>query len=271
MYKTVSFSSGKGGVGKTNLAVNMSLLLAATGKRVLLFDADFGLANIDILINLKVKKNILDFFSSGASIQDIIHKFDGLENNFHIIPGVSGIKEITDLNSQQLLHLMGAIGKILDNYDFLFIDTGAGIHNSVLRMNASSDDIIIIMNPEPTSITDAFALMKTMYTHYNIKNFCIVYNQCDKKTSLTLFENLCRVARNISQLDFQLKYLGYVETDPSIQRAVQSREPVIALEPRGKVARQIKSILQNFYQEQAIKSSGGFLKKFFGWKNKNHY
>ena len=265
MYRAVSFSSGKGGVGKTNLAANIALLLAASKKKVLLLDADFGLANIDILINLKIKKNILDFFSSKASIADIIHRFDGLEENFHILPGVSGIKEITNLNSQQLLHLIQEIGKLLKNYDFFLIDTGAGIHDSVLRMNASSDDIIIIMNPEPTSITDSFALMKTMYTHYNIKKFSLIYNCCDKKTSLILFENLCRVAKNISQLDFELKYLGYVETNSNIQKAIQVREPIVAFDPRGKTTKQIQNIIQNFYQEQ-IPTTSNFLTKFFSWK-----
>lgn len=268
MYKTVSFSSGKGGVGKTNLVTNMALLLAAANQKVLLLDADFGLANIDILINLNTKKNILDFFSSQTNIKDIIHKFDGLEDYFHIIPGVSGIKEVTNLTSEQLLHLMKEIGKILHHYDFLFIDTGAGIHDSVLRMNASSDDIIIIMNPEPTSITDSFALMKTMYTHYNIKKFSVIYNRCDKKTSYLLFENLCRVIKNISQLDFDLKYLGYVENDNNVQRAIQAREPIVAFEPKGKTAKQIRNIVQNYYQKQTS-SSGGFLRKFFSWKKKS--
>ena len=267
MKKSISFSSGKGGVGKTNLAVNIGLLLAASGKKVLLFDADFGLANVDILINLRVKKNIVDFFVSESNIQDLIHRYEGLEDNFHIIPGVSGIKEITELTGQQLLYLMSKIGEILGQYDYLLIDTGAGIHDSVLRMNAACDEIVVLMSPEPTSITDGFALMKTLYTHYNLKKFSIIYNFCTKAHSLLLFKNLCRIAKNISQLDLQLKYLGFVESDTSIKRAVQARKPVLSLEPRSKVAKQIKSITQNFYSTQK-NTTKSFLEKFFGFKSK---
>ncbi len=270
MYKTISFSSGKGGVGKTNIAANMALLLALSQKKVLLFDADFGLANIDIVINLEVKKTLLDLFLSTTDIQDIIHKFTGLEDYFHIIPGVSGIKEITELTKSQLLHLMDKIGEILPNYDFLFIDTGAGIHNSVLRMNASADEIIIIMNPEPTSITDAFALMKTMYIHYHIKKFSIIYNRCYKNDSLLLFDNLLHVAKNVSQIDFELKYLGYVETNPQIKRAIQEREPIVVYEPRGKTTKQIRAILEKFYIEQNQDSTSGFLRKFFNWEKRHN-
>ena len=152
MYKTISFTSGKGGVGKTNIATNMALLLAASGKKVLLLDADFGLANVDILMNIQTENNILDFFLHKCSLEETIYKYKGLEDNFHIIPGVSGIKEITDLSADQLLYLIEEVGKILSHYNFLFIDTSAGIHDSILRMNASADEIIVIVNPEPTGM-----------------------------------------------------------------------------------------------------------------------
>ena len=265
MNKAISFTSGKGGVGKTNIATNMALFLAVSGKKVLLLDADFGLANIDILINLKTKNTILDLFMKKCSVEDLIHKFNGLEDNFHIIPGVSGIKEITELSAYQLIYLMQQVGTILDRYDFLFIDTGAGIHDSVLRINASVDEIIIIINPEPTSVTDSFALMKTMYLHYNIKKFSIIYNRCYKSSSIGLFQELEKVANKISQLDFQLKYLGYIEPNPRINTAIQERQPIISYDPGGPTTQQIRKIMENFYQEHQDKKSSSFLKKFFNW------
>ena len=265
MYKTISFTSGKGGVGKTNIATNMALLLAASGKKVLLLDADFGLANVDILMNIQTENNILDFFLHKCSLEETIYKYKGLEDNFHIIPGVSGIKEITDLSADQLLYLIEEVGKILSHYNFLFIDTSAGIHDSILRMNASADEIIVIVNPEPTSITDAFALMKTMYLHYNVKKFSIIYNRCYKSTSLQLFKRFNQVAGEISQLDIQLKYLGYIEENSKISQAIQNREPIIAYEPRGKTTQQIQKIMQQFYEEHQGKEEGNFLVNFFRW------
>ena len=265
MYRTISFTSGKGGVGKTNIATNMALLLAVSGKKVLLLDADFGLANVDILINIQTKYSILDFFLNEHSLEKTIYKYEGLEDYFHIIPGASGIKEITDLTAEQLLYLIEEVGKILPKYDFLFIDTSAGINDSILRMNASTDEIVVIVNPEPTSITDAFALMKTMYLHYNVKKFSIIYNRCYKSTSLQLFKRFNQVAGEISQLDIQLKYLGYIEENSKISQAIQNREPIIAYEPRGKTTQQIQKIMQQFYVDHQDKKQGSFLANFFRW------
>ncbi len=265
MYRTISFTSGKGGVGKTNIATNMALLLAVSGKKILLLDADFGLANVDILMNIQIKNNILDFFLHKFSLEQTIYKYEGLEDHFHIIPGVSGIKEITALTAEQLLYLIEEVGKILPRYDFLFIDTSAGIHDSILRMNASADEIIVIINPEPTSITDAFALMKTMYLHYNVKKFSIIYNRCYKSASLQLFKRFNHVAGEISQLDFQLKYLGYIEENPNISKAIQARELIISYEPRGITTQQIQKIMQQFYVEHQDKGQGNFLTNFFRW------
>ena len=157
------------------------------------------------------------------------------------------------------------MGKILTHYNFLFIDTGAGIHDSILRMNASADEIIVIVNPEPTSITDAFALMKTMYLHYNVKTFSIIYNRCYKSASLQLFKRFKQVACEISQLDLQLKYLGYIEENSKISQAIQAREPIIAYEPRGITTQQIQKIMQQFYGEDQGKGEGNFLVNFFKW------
>ena len=247
MYKTISFTSGKGGVGKTNIATNMALLLAASGKKVLLLDADFGLANVDILMNIQTENNILDFFLHKCSLEETIYKYKGLEDNFHIIPGVSGIKEITDLKADQLLYLIEEVGKILTHYNFLFIDTGAGIHDSILRMNASADEIIVIVNPEPTSITDAFALMKTMYLHYNVKTFSIIYNRCYKSASLQLFKRFKQVACEISQLDLT-EIFRIIEENSKISWLFK-REPFIAYEPRGITTQQFKKLCNSFMEK----------------------
>ena len=150
MYKTISFTSGKGGVGKTNIATNMALLLAASGKKVLLLDADFGLANVDILMNIQTENNILDFFLHKCSLEETIYKYKGLEDNFHIIPGVSGIKEITDLSADQLLYLIEEVGKILSHYNF-FIHRSAGNHDSILALR-----MIIVIKSRAHSITECF-------------------------------------------------------------------------------------------------------------------
>lgn len=267
MYRTISFTSGKGGVGKTNIATNMALVLAAAGKRILLLDADFGLANIDLLIKLKPKNTILDFFLHKCAIEDTIHKYEGMENHLHIIPGASGVQEIANLNSQQLLFFIEQIGTILPNYEFLFIDTSAGINNSTLRMNASADEIIVIINPEPPSITDSFALMKTMYSHYNITKFSIIYNMCYKNASIYLFERLNYIANEVSQLNFQFKYLGYIEPNPKVSTALQARIPIVAYEPAGITTQQIRKIMETFYPTNKQKT-GSFLNKFLNWKNK---
>jgi len=156
LTKVLAITSGKGGVGKTNIVANLAYSLRKTGKKVLLLDADVGLGNIDVLLGLSPKYNISHVISGKKDIKDIILKGPG---KFDIIPASSGIQEITNLNKRAKLILMEQINEIGTNYDYFLIDTGAGIYDTVTFFCNAAQEIFVVATPDPTSITDAYALM----------------------------------------------------------------------------------------------------------------
>ena len=141
-----SVTSGKGGVGKTNISVNLALTLAARGKRVLLLDADLGLANVDVLLGLHPEKNIFHLFHEGASLRDILLP---TEYGFSILPASSGVSEMLALNSGQKLELLDAMDELENDLDFLIVDTGAGINDSVLYFNVAAQERLLVLTPSP--------------------------------------------------------------------------------------------------------------------------
>ena len=186
-----SVTSGKGGVGKTNISVNLALTLAARGKRVLLLDADLGLANVDVLLGLHPEKNIFHLFHEGASLRDILLP---TEYGFSILPASSGVSEMLALNPGQKLELLDAMDELEDDLDFLIVDTGAGINDSVLYFNVAAQERLLVLTPEPTSLTDAYALIKVLKTQHGVDRFQVCVNMAqDMKSAREMFVRLTDV------------------------------------------------------------------------------
>ncbi|MGA0927660.1 MAG: MinD/ParA family protein, partial [bacterium] len=192
--KVLCITSGKGGVGKTNISINLSIALASMGRKVFLLDADLGLANIDVLLNLTPMYTLEHVLSGEKSINDII--LDG-PGDIKILPASSGVVEMTEMDRDQQVHLFRKLGEIEREIDYLVIDTGAGIAPHTLRFVANSDEVLIVATPEPSSMTDAYSLIKIMVTRYQISKFRVIANNVvSPAEGRQVYERLQKVTRD---------------------------------------------------------------------------
>lgn len=225
--RVLSFTSGKGGVGKTQIVSNLACALARRGHRVLLLDGDLGLANIDIMFGVRPQYTIHDVFSKNVSLRDVIIQ---IRENIDLIPASSGITDMTQLSHMQKLNLMNQIDELEQNYDFLFIDTASGISQDVMDFNAAAQDIVVITTPDPTAITDAYAMIKVLDNTYNEKEIKLLVNQVTgEKQALKVYEKISNVADLF--LSVKIDYIGYVPIDKNVPLAIRSRSPLFDSRP----------------------------------------
>ena len=246
MPRTISFTSGKGGVGKTNVSFNMGLLLAANNKKVLLLDADFGLPNADIIASLRPSKNILEFFKGKCSITEVVCRYHNY-SNYHILAGSSGTKELANLSHEQLYRLLEAIGRLIPHYDYFIVDTSAGIQHSVLLINASCDIIVVMIAPYAASIVDSYALMKAMHASFGINKFKLAFNMCEEKKAKELFSTFNNVSKKQSQIDFVFDYLGYIPEDINVTKAISQRIPFLQYNNKSAASINLAKIAQKLF------------------------
>ncbi len=230
--KKIAITSGKGGVGKTNTVVNLAIALQKKKKKVTVFDADLGLANIDILLGLTPEHNIVDIVKDDLGIEDII--VEGPQG-IKIVPASSGIQEITNLDSLQEEKLLSEISKIEDFTDILLIDTAAGISDLVLSFLLMSEDIIIIVNSEPTSIVDAYAIIKVITGYDPAKPISIVVNSVSNMDEgKAVFDQINNVADRFLGKDLNL--MGFLPFDKRVAEAVRNQKPVVESFPESKIS-----------------------------------
>lgn len=261
--KVITVTSGKGGVGKTSLSVNLAIQLARMGKRIVIFDADFGLANIEIMLGLRPQYTLADLMYRGKEIGDIIMR--GPEN-IGFISGGSGIRELSNVSRDQVFSLIQKLDDLDRQADVIIIDTGAGISDTVLEFVAASEEVLLVATPEPTSVTDAYALMKVLDRRTACKPdrtiVKLVANQVREEWEATeLFEKLGAVARKF--LDMEVEYLGAVPYDKYMQRAVMRQDPVCISHPEARAARAVKRmafLLEDQHMEEETR--GGIAKLF---------
>jgi len=225
--RVISFTSGKGGVGKTNTVVNVGLALARLGKSVLVLDADLGLANVDIMLGLRPKYTLFDVLEKGRSIEDIILK--GPEG-MSVIPASSGIESMSALGPEQHMALMSAVENMAHAFDYLLIDTQAGIGADVMHFNSASSEIICVINSEPTSLTDAYAMIKILSRNYAEKSVSVIANRMNDEREGRRSFNLLQGAVE-KYLHIELDYLGFVPADAEIRSAVQQQKALLELYP----------------------------------------
>ena len=242
LSRVITITSGKGGVGKSNLAINIAISLSRLGKKVIVLDADFGLANVEIMLGIRPQYNLSDLMFRGKSLSEIIA--EGPEN-VGFISGGSGIREMTNLTKEQLINLSARLSELDRQADVVIIDTGAGISEQVTEFVMSSAEVFLVATPEPTSITDAYALLKTLdhqpeFTreHCHIK---LIANKVDnEKSGRELFEKLSVVADKF--LNISLEYIGAVPTDTNISKAVMKQQPLSVAFPNSQATRAIEDI-----------------------------
>ena len=239
LSRVITVTSGKGGVGKSNLAINLAISLSRLGKKVVVLDADFGLANIEVMLGIRPQYNLSDLMFRGKSLSEIITA--GPEN-VGFISGGSGIREMTNLTKEQLINLSARLSELDRQTDVVIIDTGAGISGNVMEFVVLSGEVLLIATPEPTSITDAYALLKTLnYQPEFTREHChikLIANKVrNEKDGRELFEKLSVVADKF--LNISLEYMGAVPSDNNMSKAVMKQQPLSVAYPNSQAARAI--------------------------------
>ena len=260
----IAITSGKGGVGKSNIAVGLALKYSSLGKKVLVFDADIGMANINILLGVIPKYSIYHMIMQGRDIKEVITK---TEYNIDLLAGASGTTELLDLSDAEMNQFIKELLKVYE-YDIVIIDTSAGISRQVISFLFSSDDVVIVTTPEPTSITDAYGIIKVLaHRMENLKNLRLIVNRV---ANVSEGKVVAKKVIDISSqfLNLNIDYLGYVYEDQNIRNSVFKQRPFILLSPNSKASYCLDSIVATL-EEVSLdnkKRRGviGFISKFFG-------
>jgi len=230
--RVISVTSGKGGVGKSNVVSNLAMSLSAQGKKVLVIDADLGLGNLDVLLGLSPAYNLNNVFSGEKSISEIIVEGPA---GIKIIPAGSGVQEVTSLSQHDRLKLLDELDMLEEQFDIMIVDTEAGISENVTYFTVAAQEIIVVVTPEPTSITDVYALIKLLATRYSEHHFKVLVNMAkDSEDALEVFRKLANVAGRF--LDISLDYLGCVVKDEKVVEAVKRQKAVCELFPESEAA-----------------------------------
>ena len=233
-----AISSGKGGVGKTFLTANLASSLVRAGKKVLVVDCDLGLANMDILLGIAPALTLQDVVFEDRDVEEVIITTSA---GFDLLPASSGVKEMGQLMYEKLQTIKEIINTVVPKYDHVFLDTGAGISEVVLQFNLFAPKNVIVLNKEPTSMTDAYAVIKVMYQRFQTKTFGIVVNSVGNENEAhKLFEHMDAVCKNF--LHLPLHYLGHVIRHDAIPQSVVSQRILVQEAPDSVVGRNCRNI-----------------------------
>ncbi len=236
--KVISVTSGKGGVGKTSVVANLAFALTQSGKKVLVLDADMGLGNIDVMLGLATEYNLYHLINGEKKLNEVITSGPG---GMKILPAGSGIQELSDLTPNQKLNLLSELDKLDSSTDIVLIDTAAGISGNVMYFNTAAHDIIVVASPEPTSITDAYALMKILHTKYGESRFKLLVNMVrDMGEGREVYRKLSTAADRF--LNISIDYIGYIMYDKSVGLSVLNQRSVVDLYPHSDASKCYSSL-----------------------------
>lgn len=256
--KVIAVTGGKGGVGKSSVALNTAAALSEMGKKVMLFDADLGLANIDVMLGLRVDKNLGHVLRGECDLNDIVKEGPlGLR----IIPASSGLKEMAELSVDELAGIIHAFSSLEDDIDVLIIDTAAGISDMVLSFARAAQDVVMIVCNETTSVADAYALMKVLANDYEVDHFRIVANQVHSlEEGKSMFRKLVSVTDRF--LDVTLELVSCIPADPNMRNAIRRRSCVIDLYPASPASRAFRALAHRVLSWPVPEHADGSLEFF---------
>lgn len=237
-------TSGKGGVGKTNVVANLATALARSKKRVMAIDADLGLANLDLFLGVKPKHTLADVFSGAAALDEVIvANRDGVL----LLPGASGVQEITTLSRDQKAVLLTELDVMSHELDLVLVDTGSGISDVVTYFTSAAQEIVVVVTPELASITDAYALIKVLASAHGCKRFAILANNvADQAQARRLFDTLSGTALRF--LNASLEFLGWIPRDPHLLVAMAQARTVVTDAPNSPAGRAFAVLAERFVQ-----------------------
>ena len=239
--RVLAVSSGKGGVGKTNIVANLAYAFSKHNKKVLVVDADLGLNNIDILLGLAPKFNIDHVLSGEKNIADIIIEGPA---SMQLLPAGDGLQELTQLDGEKKVMLMEELDRVSNGYDFLIFDTGAGISTNVTYFCSAAHEILLVATTEPTSLTDVYALIKILHTKHAQNNFRMIINSVSSEREAQLiFKNLMAVTDRFLP-NVSVEYLGYIMSDLNVPKAVRQQKAFMELYPNSKSSQCVNQLAQ---------------------------
>ncbi len=256
--RIIAVTSGKGGVGKTNLSVNMAIAYSQAGKKVILIDGDLGMANVNILIGSAPKANLLDVMNNRYTMSEIVCD---TEYGFQLVPGANGFSRIANLNETELAHFSDEFMQ-LSTADIIIIDTGAGIAQSVLGLLTAADEIYVLTTPEPTSITDAYGIIKIIATEMidNRPNLKLLVNRVHSASEgKRVAEQIISIAQQF--LNYEIEYLGFIYDDAAVSTSVLRQKPFIVAQPNAKCSMCVKHIVGRI-EKTDLNTEEGFSRFF---------
>lgn len=256
--KVITVTGGKGGVGKTNITIGIATAMAKQGKKVMVLDADLGLANIDVLLGLRVGKNLSHVMQGTCDLEDII--VEG-PHGLKIIPASSGMRDMTELSATQHAGLIRAFGSLNEPVDVLLVDTAAGISDMVLSFSRAAQDVVVVVCDEPTSITDAYALIKLLSREHGVTRFKVVANMVRSyREGRDLFTKLTRVTERF--LNANLELVACVPLDERVRQSVKKQKVIIDAFPKSPAALALNALANKALTWPVPRNPGGHLEFF---------
>lgn len=258
--RVISVTSGKGGVGKTSVVANLALALCRMNKRVLILDADLGLANMDVMLGLNPRYTIDHVLKGEKRMEEVIISAPG---GFKLLPAASGMQELTELDSSQRLFLLNELDSIQDRFDVLLIDTGAGISSNVMYFNFAAMEKVVVVTNEPTSLTDAYALIKVLTNKYHQKRFKILVNAARSAAEAG------RIYRHLGLVVDQflgspsLDYLGWIPYDKMVPAAIRQQQVVLQRYPETPASKSFVEVAERLVADEDEQAFEGDIKFFW--------
>ncbi|MCL2720338.1 MAG: MinD/ParA family protein [Treponema sp.] len=264
--RIITVTSGKGGVGKTNLSVNMALAFARLGKKVIVMDADLGLANVNVMLNMIPKYNLYHVIKKQKTIREILVE---TEYGISIVAGASGFSQIANMGEEDRRDFISEL-ETLSNADIIIIDTSAGVSSNVLDFIAAADDAVIITTPEPTAITDAYGIIKIIATEYDSINVglkLVVNRAKGAAQAKSVADRMINIAGQF--LNLKVDYLGFIYDDTSVQNAVLRQKPFMVVDPKCKASICVQHIVDRMDRNKPgdTRGFGRMLRRLFKSSN----
>lgn len=257
--RTISVTSGKGGVGKSTLVSNIALNLSQQGHSVLILDGDLGMANIDIMFGLRSMNSVEHVLTGEKTLREIIVE---VMPNVCLIPGGSGVYGLQRVDTYQKKMLLDQVGELNERFDYMLIDTASGIDDNVLYLNSAAQETMVVVTPEPASLTDAYALIKVLHKKLHENRFTVVVNMAqDEREAKSVFRRLSDVTQKF--LCVSLDYKGFVPADPNLRAATKSQQLIVQMNPHAPSSHAIRLLSEKLSGYASMQPVKGGLQFFW--------